>query len=202
VGTQRRAVTARAVAALAVLLAVAGVTAGCSGAETARPVAAGSVTGSGPVVTGSAAYAVVPAGRRVPAPTLRGSYLDGSAFRAADIAGKVTVVNVWASWCEPCKEELPALHGAVTALAPQGVTYLGIDVTDSASAAAAELRQLAPGFRSLSDRSGDLLRSLPGVPPSAVPSTVVLDRDGRVALTVIGRVDEARLTAALRQIAA
>jgi thiol-disulfide isomerase/thioredoxin len=197
VGVQRRAATALAVAALA-----AGV-AGCSGAETARPVAGpGPAGSSAPAVTGGGAYVVVAEGRRAAAPALAGTYLDGSAFRPADIAGKVTVVNVWASWCEPCKKELPALHGAVTALAARGVTYLGIDVTDSASDALTELRELAPGFRSLSDRSGDLQRSLPGVPPSAIPSTVVLDRDGRVALTVIGGVDQARLTAALQQLTA
>ena len=78
-------------------------------------------------------------GERVAPPTERSlPVLGGSGSRSlGDFAGKVVLVNVWASWCEPCRDELPLIEKAHRMLSERGGTVLGIDVKENSSAAAA-----------------------------------------------------------------
>jgi len=131
---------------------------------------------------------------REPLPALTGSTLDGATLDLASLRGKVVVLNSWASWCEPCKAEIPAFVALSSSADPTRVAVVGLDVSDEKSAAAAFADEYAMTYPSIVDQSGDLLASVPGVPPKAVPSTVVLDAKGRIAARIIGGADPSELT--------
>jgi thiol-disulfide isomerase/thioredoxin len=93
-------------------------------------------------------------------------------------AGKVVVLNLWGSWCGPCREEVPDLQFVGT---QTGVTVLGIDVRDDRQAATDFLRDRSVTYDSIFDNPGRTLVALSGYPRNAVPSTLVLDKQHRVA---------------------
>lgn len=127
------------------------------------------------------------AGDRAEAPALAGITIDGAYLDLASLRGKVVVLNAWASWCDPCKEELPVL-AAVSNEAGPDVEFVGLDVNDAGDDAIAMAAQYGIAYPSISDRGGTLLGTIPGVPPGAIPSTIIIDRTGRIAARVIGRV--------------
>lgn len=142
------------------------------------------MSGCGRDVPAAVGTETIPAADRQEALTLSGSTLDGDEAGVQDFRGKVVVLNNWASWCEPCREEMPGLVSL--AEAQPEVQVLGLNVTDEPQAAAAFADELGITFPSIVDSDGSLLRTIPGVPPAALPSTVVLDPDGRIAARVIG----------------
>lgn len=104
------------------------------------------------------------------------------------------VLNVWGSWCSPCRAEAPDLARVSRETYDSGVRFVGIDTRDTDDAARAFTRSFHITYPSIIDEQGELLLGFSGVIPiSAVPSTVVIDRDGGVAARVVGRVDEATL---------
>jgi len=121
---------------------------------------------------------------RAPMPALAGPTLDGSPLDVADLSGSIVVLNNWASWCAPCRDEMPYL--VALAESDPRVRVVGLNVRDEPAAAQAFAVELGVGFPSIVDPEGLLLRTIPGVPPAALPSTVVLDRSGRIAARVIG----------------
>jgi thiol-disulfide isomerase/thioredoxin len=135
----------------------------------------------------------VPPSDREPAPAISGTTLDGSALDLADYRGRVVVLNNWASWCAPCRDEAPAFAALAASADPADVVVVGLNVTDEAPAARAFAAEVGMTYPSIVDKDGALLRTIPGVPPSALPSTVVLDREGRIAAQVIGPTDAAEL---------
>ncbi|HEY7077215.1 MAG TPA: TlpA disulfide reductase family protein [Solirubrobacteraceae bacterium] len=118
-------------------------------------------------------------GERPPAPVKTLPRL-GAPGRAslANYKGKVVVLNVWASWCPPCRDEVPLLQRTQEKIAPRGGTVLGIDTQDQSSDALAFLKQHDATFPSLRDRDRSYGREL-GV--TGYPETFVIDRRGRVA---------------------
>jgi cytochrome c biogenesis protein CcmG, thiol:disulfide interchange protein DsbE len=96
----------------------------------------------------------------------------------ADYGGKVVVLNVWASWCPPCKDEMPLLQRTHDRIAPRGGAVLGIDTQDATEDALKFLREERIRFPSLRDRDREYGSDL-GV--SGYPETFVIDRDGRIA---------------------
>ena len=136
-----------------------------------------------------------PPGQRAPAPPLRGRTLDGKALSLADFRGNVVVVNVWGSWCSPCRAEAPDLRRAANETRARGGRFLGIDTRDNAAAARAFVREFAIPYPSLVDEEGSLLLSLRDtVPARAIPSTMLVDRRGRIAARVVGQVTYPTLT--------
>lgn len=130
-----------------------------------------------------------PVGQRRAAPVLRGRTLDGTRLTTAVYRGEVVVLNAWGSWCPPCRAEAPDLRRAALATRPLGVRFLGIDTRDVDAAARAFVRRYRIPYPSLVDNDGRLLLRLRDtIPPQAIPSTVILDRQGRVAARVLGRV--------------
>ena len=96
----------------------------------------------------------------------------------ADYRGKVVVLNMWASWCDPCREEVPLLQTTQQQIAPRGGTVLGIDTQDVASDALGFLRARKATFPSLRDRDRSYVHEF-GV--TGYPETFIIDRRGRVA---------------------
>lgn len=118
-----------------------------------------------------------------------GAPVDLSAWR-----GDVVVLNTWYASCPPCRAEAPDLVELATDYADRGVRVLGINGTDDAGAAQAYERTFDVPYPSLHDVDGAAVAALQGVVPvRAVPTTVVLDRDGGVAARVLGRVDAGTL---------
>jgi thiol-disulfide isomerase/thioredoxin len=95
--------------------------------------------------------------------------------------GKVVVLNLWGSWCGPCRAEADDLQRVAEATAGDGVELLGIDVRDNREAAADFVRDRGLGWQSIYDPPGRSLLALHGYPRNVVPSTIVLDRQHRVA---------------------
>lgn len=112
----------------------------------------------------------------------------------ADYRGKVVVLNVWGSWCGPCREEAPALQAASQATKGKA-QFVGLNVKDASPAAPeAFLRAQGVTYPSIFDPSGKTLLQLAGqIPPSAIPSTIILDRQGRGAVRVLGPISQRTL---------
>ena len=135
-------------------------------------------------------------------PPISGTTLDGQPLSVEQFAGKVVVLNAWASWCGPCKDEVPALVGLASALDPDVATVVGLNVSEEAKAAAAFATEYAMPYPSIEDPKGAILPTIPGVPPAALPSTVVIDQRGRIAARIIGAANEAELARIVDSVAA
>ncbi|MBY0289329.1 MAG: TlpA family protein disulfide reductase [Mycobacteriaceae bacterium] len=108
--------------------------------------------------------------------------MDDRAIHLSDFAGKVVVVNIWGSWCAPCRTETPELEKVFDETEPLGVAFLGIDVRDDRSAAKDFVTDRNVRYPSIFDPSMRSLIALgKGYPTSVVPTTLVLDRKHHVA---------------------
>ncbi|HEY3896212.1 MAG TPA: TlpA disulfide reductase family protein [Pseudonocardiaceae bacterium] len=105
----------------------------------------------------------------------------GTVVSLEQYRNQVVVLNIWGSWCGPCRSEAAELVRVATATAPQGVRFVGIDVRDSQQAGADFDRDFGLTYPSIFDPPGRTLFALSGIPRSVVPLTVVLDRRHRVA---------------------
>ena len=135
--------------------------------------------------------------RGTPVP-LSGTTVEGKPWSmASDATGKVVVVNVWGSWCPPCVEETPHLQQVWQAYSTAGkpVAFVGIDIKESSATAAAFLKANAVTYPSLSDgdSGGQPMLALQGK-AAATPTTLVLDRQGRIAARVLGATTASTLT--------
>jgi thiol-disulfide isomerase/thioredoxin len=179
------AAAAATVAAAALLLS------GCastSSAATSGP--------DGGFVAGDGSIVVVPAASRSAAPEVSGGTLDGTTFRLSDHLGEVVVLNVWASWCAPCRAEAPGLAALANEYAGKGVQFAGLDTRDSDVSARAFVEKFDTPYPNVIDRDGRLqLLFGDSLPPQAIPSTLVIDRDGKVAARALGKVSESSLRA-------
>lgn len=129
---------------------------------------------------------MAPADRGEPV-ELTGEDLDGAPLSLADLRGDVAVVNVWWSACPPCRTEMPHLVGA--AQETRGTaSFVGVNIRDgSVDQAKGFVRTFDVPYPSFFDPSGKALLPFAGtLSPRSIPSTVVLDREGRVAAAVIG----------------
>jgi thiol-disulfide isomerase/thioredoxin len=146
---------------------------------------------------------------RKPGPQAKGTTLDGRPLSLADLTGasggggNVVVVNFWASWCAPCRGEAPALQKLYQEHKGKGVEFVGIDIKDSGKEAARAFeRTFKVGYPSIYDPDGQVTLAFRVIPPSAVPSTLILDRRGRVAARIIGSTTYSKLGPLIDQVAA
>jgi cytochrome c biogenesis protein CcmG/thiol:disulfide interchange protein DsbE len=127
-------------------------------------------------------------GKRAAAPSLTLPRLDGGATASlADHEGKVVVLNFWASWCAPCRDEAPLLQRWHRRIESRGGTVVGVDALDASDDAREFVRRYGITYPNLRDPSGENLKPF-GV--SGYPETFVIDRDGRIAALVRGPVTE------------
>ena len=149
-------------------------------------------------VSGDSSVTTWPTGDRVGPVELSGTDFTGAPVDISDWRGDVVVLNTWYAACPPCRAEAPDLVEISQEYAPDGVRFLGINSRDDAGAAQPFERTFAVPYPSLEDRRGIAVAALQGtVPVQAVPTTVVLDRDGRVAARILGLADPSTLRALL-----
>ncbi|MGW6282881.1 TlpA family protein disulfide reductase [Kribbella sp. NPDC055071] len=161
---------------------VLGLTACSSGQQASenRQGQAGFVSGTGNVSV------FAPADRKA-APELTGTTLDDKTWSLSDQLGKVVVLNVWGSWCPPCRKEAPDLIAAAKELGPS-VQFIGLNTRDLDKAPAKKfVQEFGVPFPSLYDPAGKaLLRFRGQISPKAIPTTLVIDKNGKVAARVVG----------------
>ncbi|WP_421743474.1 TlpA family protein disulfide reductase [Cellulomonas sp.] len=134
---------------------------------------------------------------------LAGTDFEGTAQDVADWRGDVVVLNTWYANCPPCRAEAPDLAALSTDYAADGVQVLGINRTDDAGTALAFERQFEVPYPSLADTDGAAIAALQGtVPINAVPTTVVLDRSGKVAGRILGLADPSTLRSMIDELLA
>jgi len=160
-----------------------------SACSTAPETGAGFVSGDGSVTI------LEPAQRQL-APEAVGVDLNGVTLKLSDFAGQVVVLNVWASWCAPCRAEAPALEEVARQFDGKGVQFIGLNTRDSQAAAQAFTRNFGVTYPSMVDTDGRIqLLFNDSLPPQAIPSTIVIDQQGRVAARALGTVTSATLRA-------
>ena len=139
---------------------------------------------------------------REPLPPVSGPTTEGGTLSVSDLRGKVVVLNSWASWCAPCRDEVPVFVAIAEQSDAAQVAVIGLGVSDDPAAAAAFEQDLGMTYPSIIDPEGSILATIPGVPPTAIPSTVVIDRDGRIAARIIGEADQKELSSIIAAVAA
>jgi len=144
-----------------------------------------------------------PPGRRGTVGQLAGDSVTqpGTTVSLAQYPGHVVVLNVWGSWCGPCRSEAAELVQVANVTAGQGVQFLGIDVRDSRQAGADFARDFGLTYPSIFDPPGRTLFALAGLPRSVVPLTIVLDRHHRVAAVFLHAVHAQDLRPVVQRVA-
>ena len=119
-----------------------------------------------------------------------GETTDGDTISSAELAGQVVVVNFWYAGCPPCRAEAADLQSTHQAYAEDGVQFLGVNTYDDGPTAEAFERTYGVTYPSILDaqRNRVQLAFAGNVPPNAVPTTLVIDRKGRVAARISGRI--------------
>lgn len=138
--------------------------------------------------------------QRSAAPKVSGELLDGGSYDLSQDRGKVVVINFWGSWCAPCRAEADDLEGTYQATKASGVTFLGINVSDSRDKAIA-FEEGRATYPSLFDPPGRAALDF-DIAPNAIPATIVLDREGRIAALRRGGVTRDVLQPVVERIAA
>jgi peroxiredoxin len=154
-------------------------------------------------LSGDGSIQVIATAQRTAAPNFTVTTLTGQTFALSSQRGKVVVVNVWASWCAPCRAEAPLLEKTWNAQSGKPVAFLGLATRDTQTAATDFIHHFGITYPNALDEDGStqLLFSAT-LPPEAIPSTLVIDPQGRIAARVLGRTDQATLQGLIDQAAA
>ena len=127
--------------------------------------------------------------------TFEGETIEGEALDSTDLAGEVAVVNFWYAGCAPCRAEAPMLQQVFEEFDGEGATFVGVNVRDQAATAASFEENYGITYPSIVDANdGAVQYAFAGdVPPAAVPTTLVLDAEGRVAARILGQLKDASI---------
>ena len=146
-------------------------------------------------IAGDGSATVFETGERDAAPDATGTTFDGDELSLSEYEGEILVLNVWASWCGPCREEQPVLDEVHAEYGELGVDFLGVNIKDNETAALAYIDSGDILYPSLNDQPGEIPQAFRDtVPPRAIPSTLVIDPDGNIAARVIGPTTYGQLT--------
>ncbi|MBN9618900.1 MAG: TlpA family protein disulfide reductase [Actinobacteria bacterium] len=128
-----------------------------------------------------------PASDRKPAGSFDGTLLTGQKFDLASTRGKVVVLTFWASWCAPCQVETPQFDLLYRQIKSQGVDFVGVNTKDIKSKADAFVSSNDISFPSVFDPDGQTELELGDIPQSALPNTILLDKQGNIAAVYLAR---------------
>ncbi|MGW6391368.1 TlpA family protein disulfide reductase [Streptomyces sp. NPDC055103] len=148
-------------------------------------------------VTSGGGISTAAKGERAAPGKLVGETLDGKQFDVADLKGKVVVLNVWGSWCSPCRAEAPHFVKVAKDMKDEGVEFVGLNTRDGNKQQAIAFEEdYGVPYPSIYDRDGKLI--LFGFPKGTlslqgIPSTVVLDKEGKIAARALMALDEEKL---------
>jgi cytochrome c biogenesis protein CcmG, thiol:disulfide interchange protein DsbE len=141
----------------------------------------------------------VKAGERPAAPTRALPLLDGGQTSIDDFRGKPVIVNFWASWCGPCKDEAPLLERAHARLEKAGGTVLGVTVSDASDDSRAFMAKYGLSFPSVRDVEGELGEDFD---TNGVPESFAVDREGKIVAISRGQVSQEFVDTALEKVGA
>ncbi|GJF29820.1 hypothetical protein KNE206_25200 [Kitasatospora sp. NE20-6] len=172
-GTTRRRISPAAALGAAAALALTGCTSGSSSSE-----------GQAGFITGKGGIATAKPDTRTAAPDITGTSLQGAPLKLSDYRGTVVVLNIWGSWCGPCRAEGKNLQEVSAKYKDKGVQFLGINTRDVAPDNAVRFeQQTGITYPSIYDPDGTQILRFPkgSLNPQSIPTTVVVDREGRLA---------------------
>ncbi|WP_382309677.1 TlpA family protein disulfide reductase [Herbiconiux sp. UC225_62] len=176
------------IAAAAVLAATALLLAGCSNDPLAQQYLEGSNKN---YISGDGSITEVPLADRGAAVQFSGTDENGDPVTASDYTGQVLVLNFWYAGCAPCRAEAPALEKLNSEYEGKGVSFLGVNVRDQAPTAISFAEKYGVSYPSVVDTDGAMQLAFSGtVAPNAVPTTLVLDPQGRVAARILGQLTD------------
>ncbi|WP_149181544.1 TlpA disulfide reductase family protein [Streptomyces sp. TRM49041] len=153
-------------------------------------------SGGAGFVTGNGGIATVSKADRKVAPRLSGETLHGERLDLADYKGKVVVLNVWGSWCTPCRAEAPHFARVAKDLKSKGVEFIGINTRNRDKVEPIKFEQdFGVPYPSFYDPYGKMILEFPkgSLNPQLIPSTIVVDRDGKVAARALMAMNEDQL---------
>jgi thiol-disulfide isomerase/thioredoxin len=143
-----------------------------------------------------------PAAQRHPLPSIVGTTLSGQSLTLRSLTGRgVLVVNVWASWCEPCRDESAALATLANTLGRSHVSFVGIDEQDTSAAARRFVASTGMTYPQLTDPTGTALTKLSLLPSFGIPSTLLVDRQSMMAARIVGPVTAQKLQKLIAEVA-
>lgn len=121
-----------------------------------------------------------------PAPVLSLADLQGRPLDLSALRGKVVLINFWATYCKPCREEMPSLDRLRSRLGPGGFEVIGVDVAEDADTVRRFLATTSVGFPLTLDPEGAVMGRWKAI---ALPTTIVVDRRGRIRARLTGGAD-------------
>lgn len=174
----------------------------CSGGQVQRSDGEGEIG----YIEGDGLVTTIPRGEREPAPEFGGPLLgsEDEEFWLADALGEVVVLNVWGSWCPPCRKEAPDFQAVWDDVSDEGVRFVGINMRDPSEVdALAFVEDFGITYPSVRDTDGRrVLAFRDTLPPAAIPSTLIIDQEGRLAARAVGGIGESTLRGLIEDVQA
>ncbi len=142
-------------------------------------------------------------GHRKLAPTVSGTDLNGQPLTLSQYAGKVIVLNFWASWCPPCRSEAAALEQVYTDTRASGVQFVGVDIRENGVSDGVHFETTHHiDYPSFSDQASRIALDFRSTGVETPPTTIIIDRQGRIAARGLGEMTYTQLLTVVKQVAA